>query len=240
MRRLREIIYINGNIDEKTFVFYGIEFRDFINYLPNPIDHILLLKHEYLGDFHYPTGFQYVKDEEVLELAKEEVYNYGDFCWVDFEDEKNLDELSKQDIAEVLYLAHMYKPLKTPFFEKLNNRFAYCAHDDGWYGKIYCKDIEEFGHVLEKVIKNSILKLRKRKLVDMESNLKEKLLKLSEDGLLIEVYKTYKDQRSIWIPIHTIGKFTDMDLMYNDLKIHKAKAKFQGYLVHQSKRWVLK
>lgn len=239
MRRLRDIIYINANIEEKTFIFYGIEFRDFISSLSENINNILLLKHEYFGDFHYPTGFEFVKDEEILELAKEEVYNYGDFCWVDFESENHLDKLSENEIAELLYLAHMYKPLKSPFLEKLNNRFAYCAHDDGWYCKLYCKDVNEFSSVLENVIKNTILRLRKRKLVNMDDDIKKELLKLSEDGLLIEVHRIGKDERNVWIPIYTIGNFTNMDNMYNDLDRHKFNAKYKGFLEHKNKKWIL-
>ena len=40
--------------------------------------------------------------------------------------------------------------------------------------------------------------------------------------------------------IYTIGKFTDMDEIYNDLEKHKKRAIKTGALEHSDKKWTLK
>ena len=44
-------------------------------------------------------------------------HGYGDFCWIDFEEEEALNELPSQAIAELLYLGHLKEHLKLPFYK---------------------------------------------------------------------------------------------------------------------------
>ena len=39
--------------------------------------------------------------------SRDGVYNYGDFCWVDFDEMEGLNELPGQILAELLYLGHV-------------------------------------------------------------------------------------------------------------------------------------
>lgn len=137
MLQTRNIIYLNYSSQEQCLYSLGVEFKEFINAIETPIN-ILLLEHQYFGeDFHYGSNFEFVQKDNLQDLLKENVYSYGDFCWVDFDQVQSLDSLSPDDVAELLYLGHMMKPLKSPIFPKLNNRYAYLAHDDGWYNKIF-------------------------------------------------------------------------------------------------------
>lgn len=132
------IIYINSDIQNHEFIYTGIVFSEFIAYIENPIQNLLLLKANYLKE-NIVHNFEIVEGLAAINrFANEDIYDYGDFCFVDFED-GTLDNLSSQQIAELLYLAHMFTPLKSPYFESLHNRFAYLAHDDGFFGKIYCR-----------------------------------------------------------------------------------------------------
>jgi hypothetical protein len=71
----------------------------------------------------------------------------------------------------------------------------------------------------------------------MNEELKHQLLSLASDGLLIDFDNILKVHKSIEIPIYQIGKFIDMDKMYNDKKVHIARAKYSAKLVYSNKNW---
>ncbi len=240
MRRLRDIVYINSNLEDQTVCYYGIEFKEFIPALNKPIDNILLLKHQYWdAEFHYPSRLEYLNTSGITGLTEENVYNYGDFCWIDFEAEDAIDLLEAEEIAELLYLGHLHKPLNSAFSSKLKNRFAYCAHDDGWHCLLYCKDIYDFTHVIASSIIKTVATSKRRKIYPLPDEIKNYLLQLSQNGLLLGFDKIYKDSKTIEFPIYTIGKFTNMDQMYNDLERHIGKSNFRAALVHKNKTWTI-
>lgn len=86
--------------------------------------------------------------ENILELCKEDIYGLGNFHWIDYNDETALNNCSSQEKTEVLYLSHFGNPLKSPFFHKLNNKFFYLDHDDGWVCKLFCKNMLVFGYII--------------------------------------------------------------------------------------------
>jgi hypothetical protein len=239
LRKLRDVIYINSNIDKNLVKFYGIQFKDFIKCTPNPINNVLLIEHEYSSEkYHIQSQFMYTTEENIHDLANDDIYNYGDFCWVDFNQETSLDLLEPQEIAELLYLGHKYSPLNSAFFQSLNNQYAYCAHDDGWICLLYCRNIEDFSHVIANYITGKLSTSKRRKIYPFDDELRLKLLENSLSGLLIDFDKIIKTERTIEIPIYQIGKYDDMDEMYNDIKIHRTNSKNKAWLVHKNKKWV--
>lgn len=239
MRKLRDVVYINSD-DEKGLVkFYGIQFKDFIRCTPNPIDNALLIEHEYWSEkYHLPSRFMYTTKENIDDLINEDIYNYGDFCWVDFDEEKSLDLLKAQEVAELLYLGHKYIPLNSAFFPSLNNQYAYCAHDDGWICLLYCRDIEDFSHVITNYIINNLSGSKRRRIYQFSNDLRLKLLEVSRNGLLIDFDQLIKGYRTIEIPIYQIGKYDDMDDMYNDIEMHRHSSKNKAWLVQKNKECV--
>lgn len=134
MPKSRDLIYLNVDPSENRIVTYGIEFKEFIYALDRPLDNILMLSGYFSeGEFEFTTNCEYVPKETIPRIINEDVYRLGDFCWVDFEDIDGLRSLKPAEVAELLYLGHMKKPVTSAFFEKLQNRFAYLAHDDGCF-----------------------------------------------------------------------------------------------------------
>lgn len=137
---LRDLIYVNGKEHyDQCFYSYGIEFYEFMSCVPHRPENLILLKHQFEDarrNIH--SGFDYVTSQEIDGLTEDDVYGYGDFCWVDVQKEEDLDRLTKLQIAELLTFAHLAEPLHvTP-----KARFAYYAHDDGWFNKLYVSDLE--------------------------------------------------------------------------------------------------
>jgi hypothetical protein len=206
--------------------------------LENPLENILVLAGYFSeGEFDFNTRCDFIRKEIIGDIINDNVYRLGDFCWVDFMDTEALESLEPREVAELLYLGHMMKPVDSPFFDKLNNRFAYLAHDDGWHNTFYCRNLYEFEHIIGKII---LLKLKlrfKRKAVpEIPLEISAKLIEYAQDGLLID-FDRIIGGRSLEIPIYTIGKMLDMDDMYNNLQRHLQRAKFGASLVLRKSRW---
>ncbi|RAK13854.1 hypothetical protein B0I26_1464 [Anoxybacillus vitaminiphilus] len=238
MRRLRDVFYINAFPETNEIIYYGMELKEFLNYAPIEINHLLLLEAEYFGrGFSSRKKFEIVDKEEMDDFLKEHVYSYGNFCWVDFNQKENVEELEPMEIAELLYLGHMFKPLKSPFFERIDNRYAYLAHDDGWYCKLYCRYLDDFKEIIANKVIGMVSTSKRRKIYAFSEELKQVLFSLAVDGLLIDFSNTLRSSNSIEIPIYTIGKFIDMDEMYNGLRRHIGRSRYSAKLVHKNKKW---
>ncbi len=242
---IRDLIYINGNINEKCFITYGIEFKEFVYSLPSSIPNILLLKHQYdESDFHFGTLLDYVEGEQVHKLAQDHVYGYGNFCWIDVEDISSLNLLEPHDLAALLYLGHYQKPLNSQFNNKLNNQFVYLAHDDGWFNKTYYKDIYDMKHLMSRIVPLKIASLNQKRfsLLRKKSEypplplvLVNTLLTLTNDGLLIDFQHMIHTRKDVQVPVYTIGEFLDMDEMYNEVDEHKKASKLRANLILNKK-----
>lgn len=134
-------------------------------------------------------------------------------------------------------MGHKYAPLNSAFFPSLNNQYAYCAHDDGWICLLYCRNIEDFSHVITNYIINILSTSKRRKIYEFDNDLRLKLLEISYNGLLIDFDQLIKTDRTIQIPIYNIGKYDNMNEMYNDIKMHKNNSKNKAWLVQKNKEW---
>ncbi|MBS4205310.1 hypothetical protein [Lederbergia citrea] len=225
----RELIYVHMNNSDHFVLSYGIEFSEFIKGIPVQIPNVLLLRHKFEeGHFNMHTKLDYADSDMIRKLLVENVYGYGDFCWIDFEDEEHLDQLSGQEIAEILYLGHLKDHLRLPFYGKLSNRFAYLAGDDGWCNKIYYRSWNHFYMMLGQVISTKIngqkekfvFGLWKKKAVPaVPPEILHPFSNYMKEGLAFSIEKAVKSRQQIEIPVWVIGDFYDMDAMYEEYEL---------------------
>lgn len=240
MRKLRDVFYINADSSKNQIQYYGLEFKEFLQFVPVDLTKILLLESEYYGaGYRSKYRFEAVDESEIEDLISDNIYGYGNFTWVDYNDKDNIDKLTPREVAELLYLGHTHEPIDSPFLERINNRYAYLAHDDGWYCKIFCKYMDDFSEVIANKIVKMATNLKRRKIYPIDENIKSALLEFADAGLVIDFSNIMKFDKSIEVPIHVIGKFGDMDEMYNNLQRHIMKAKYSAKLVHKNKKWVI-
>lgn len=224
---IRDIIYIHINEREQYTITYGIEFVEFAQTLLEKLNNLLLLKHNFDdGEFNMHTLHEFVPKERLNKLMADDVYGYGNFCWIDFEEEEALNELPSQAIAELLYLGHLKEHLKLPFYNHLSNRYVYLAHDDGWFNKTYYRDFSDLYQMLGEVIpekmsqtkiEKTLLGLKKKRTYPSISNDILRLLKpLMREGALISIKDIDQNRMRIEIPIWSIGDFSNMDDMYEE------------------------
>lgn len=225
---IRDLIYIHLNQIDRYVISHGIEFEEFVSTFSTSFHHhLLLLAHRFDdADFNMHTLLEYCPEERINKLAAEDVYGYGNFCWIDFTEEEMLNELTGQEMAELLYLGHHKHHLKLPFYNKLGNRFVYLAHDDGWFNKTYYRSLKDFFQLLSEVIsrklgglksEKSILGIRKKRVYPPVN--KEILLSLEpyiKEGICISLRDSDHQRTRIEIPIWVIGDFADMDDMYEE------------------------
>ncbi|WP_445490607.1 hypothetical protein [Niallia sp. 03133] len=224
---IRDVIYIHLHEKERFVLSYGIEFSEFFQILGESIPSILLLKHKFEeGEFHSHTMLEYVPKPKLAKLVKEDVYGYGDFAWIDFEETEALDILEGQTIAELLYLGHIKDHLKAPFYQQLDNQFVYLAHDDGWFNKTYYKNLDKFYHLVCEVIASKLSQLKlekallglkkKRTYPPITNQIMAVLKDYMKEGMVLSIQKTVQNRFRLEIPIWVIGDFSNMDSMYEE------------------------
>lgn len=227
---IRDLIYVHLNQTDQYVMSCGIEFDEFVASFSGSLNHLLLLAHHFDdADFNMHTLLEYCPVDRIKKLAAEDVYSYGNFCWIDFAEEEVLDELTGQEIAELLYLGHQKHHLKLPFYNKLDNRFVYLAQDDGWYNKIYYKSFKDFFQLLSEVIAEKLGKLKldkallgmgkKRTYPNVNKEILLTLTPLIKEGICISLRAADRQRTRIEIPIWVMGDFSNMDDMYEDYEL---------------------
>lgn len=232
-KNIRDMIYVSHNQQSNCFYSYGIEFHEFMNCIENPPDNLLLLQHRFdNAQWNYHSRFDYVTKLEMNELIADNVNGYGDFCWVDFANEENLDSLSHNEIAELLFFGHLAKPLN----EIPKIRFAYYAHDDGWFNKLYVTDLHDYEVLLARVITRKLQLLKNTEICAISNDIASQLMRFTLEGMFIDLLEVVENETGFKIPIAFIGHFTDMDHVYDyRSKITDAKI----WLVHSIDGWKL-
>ena len=96
-------LYVLISKDEQNTIFSGITFKDFLKCTPIPIKNILLPKAIFVGN-KYVYNFELLEGEnEINKLLSENIRNYGDFYFIDYEDSFNINDLKYEHVAEILY-----------------------------------------------------------------------------------------------------------------------------------------
>lgn len=242
---IRDLIYIHHHNLDQYVISYGIEFKEFMASFSSNLNYLLLLKHHFNdAEFNMHTLLEFVPQEKINKLINDGVYGYGNFCWLDFAEVEGLNELNGQEIAEILYLGHLKQHLKHPFYQKLTNRFAYLAHDDGWFNKIYYREMGDFYEMLGNVVgtklseihtKKTFFNLRKsREFPPVPGKTLTQVSNFLREGLVISLRKREETRQRLEIPIWVVGDFLDMDDMYEEaLKFENAPC--QAKLVYEKK-----
>ncbi|KRG16235.1 hypothetical protein ACA30_02750 [Virgibacillus soli] len=216
------------NDSDRFVISSGITFSDFIDGIPLDLPNLLLIRHKFEEcHFNMHLLLEYVDEEILKKLATDDVQGYGDFCWLDFSEEEYLNQLSGQEIAEILYLGHFKDHLKQPFYRKLQNQFVYLTGDDGWLNKTYYQSWEPFysmlGAVISRKITNqreiSFLNFRKKKIVPaIPGKILRSFTNDMKEGLVISIEKANRNRSVIEIPLWIVGDFYDMDSMATEFE----------------------
>lgn len=230
----KNLIYVHMNYTHKYVLSYGIEFPEFMDSIPFKPANLLLLKHKFEdGYFNMHTLLHYASEEGIQQLMNDHVDRYGDFCWIDFTDEDDLNEMESQSLAELLYLSHMKAPLRPPFYRILGNQYAYLTQEDGFFNRTYYKHWEHFYGMLGGVLSTKISpkrersffgRLRSRSIPPVPLEVLQVYTDFMCEGLAFSLEKVTVDRQRAVIPIWVIGDFQDMDEMVEEFEVRSRRA----------------
>lgn len=239
----RTLIYINVNFENHQLIYSGIEFAEFITYLTKPIENIMTItggSDVILTESKDERGLELFEGYDIIQkLTRENVHSLGNFCFVDYIAPHKTNELREEQIAELLYLGHMFKPLYSPFFNELQNRFAYLSHDDGFFCKLYYRNLEDFLDVINGKIVSLTKSLTKKDINDIDIYTLKNLLQIAETGLLLDFGEAGANNNEFFVNAYSIGKRTNIDEIINGRKKLKENALNQKCLKYKLEKWSL-
>lgn len=145
---MRNYLYIWHDAHEQFIVASGIEFKDFVPTLRGVGGVLLIDGKSDTANYDVRSGFPIVMQSGLPLLAREDIYSWGNYVWVDFS-EASCPNIADSEIAELLFFGHRGRPLRAHDFPSLRNRFMASIHDDGWYLKLYYSRWEDMQEFLE-------------------------------------------------------------------------------------------
>jgi hypothetical protein len=246
-KQVRDYLYIHTSEDPASFVICGMQFKEFIEAYGNGFDLLLLRPEFWPGHYHLKSRFQYVKSLEIFNLLEENIYRFGDFHTTDMPNYQLLDSIPDFEIAELLYLSHIGKPLNTTFSSHLQNTFFYHAHDDGFFTRLFLKSPEIMKILVGKIIISKIKDLFNRKLPNLDLSLLDIIEQKSKQGLFIELSEIEKTNSifefSIYLPPQEFSPYSNtsnigIDEFFNKIEKYKGLSK-KRKIVLRKRQWSL-
>ncbi|MEI5909399.1 hypothetical protein WAK64_20435 [Bacillus spongiae] len=246
---ISDFLYIHTKSAENYALSCGISFQEFATVFSEELQHLLLLQHPVdFPSFHFPTRFDYVQKEDLASLVTD-IKENSDFSWVDFGDLAGLDELTGEEIGQLLYFAHMKKPLYSPLFNRLNNHFAYLSYNEGLTTQTYYRDFNQFYSMLSTVIVNKLVMHKKEKKLFSKKTMKvapiptEILKHLEEklnEGVAFSLVKSVISRGKVQVPFWIMGDYQDLNEMKEDFG-EKSRRNASGMLMYdrREKEWQL-
>lgn len=221
-------LYIHMSEVDQFVIFSGITLKQFFSSI-EPLPNLLLLKHRFEdGSFNMHTMFDYVSGgQEIAKFVKEMDDNKEDLCWVDFVDEKKVNELTPREIAELLYISHKREPITSPFFTKLRNRYVYYSSKNDKMTKVYFRNLDDSENLVtrflnnlikDKVSINSFWKRKTKKIIPaLDAAFFKAYRPYEKDGVLVSLFKMEKPENSFGLEIRNLMDFDFPDEVWDDL-----------------------
>lgn len=219
-------LYVHMNDVDHFVVYSGLSLKQFFAAM-DPMKNILLLKHSYEdGSYNMHTQFDYISSGDMPVFMKKLPDMQKDFCWVDFDSEKNVNSLTPHEQAELLYFSHKREPLLSAFSNKLQNRYAYyhCASDK--MTKIYFRFLADSEMLVSNVF-NQVIREKegtgsfwRRKARKSTPNLDSLVLRgfrsFAKEGALLSLYMDKSGKYGI--EVRTLANYNFPDEVWDDLK----------------------
>jgi hypothetical protein len=137
---VRDHLYLWRN-SANSLVASGIEFRDFLPPLRDAGGVILLAHRHNSAVLDTATGLGYVPQHGLTALATANVYDFGDFVWLDYPVGR-FPAVAPDDLVDLAEFAKTGSPRGPIVLPSVGNRMLAFAHDDGWRLSLFYADWE--------------------------------------------------------------------------------------------------
>ncbi len=210
MSELRDnVVYVHLEKLTHMVLSYGIKMEDFVNSVDHVPEKILSIAPVNLeNEIDINTGLNMVigqKNVKKYLLNRQEKKR----SWVDFEDQYNLEEVKPREVSELLYLGHAYSHLRSPFYYKLQNNYAFLTLPNGSL-KIYYRYLNDFYTVFSYSLlqhatasfrdKRPIMSLRQR-IAPLPEELVQELMPVFLNGAVFDFNTVQATNTQLKIPV---------------------------------------
>jgi len=155
------------------------------------------------------TRFRYIEAHELATFSSRYLNNQTTFTAIDFPDYHVLESLSDHEIAEILFLSHMERGLKTPFLHSIQNEIAFFNEANDRHSSLYIRDWASINRFLQSVLQS----------------------KLDRDIRNIS-FVPY-----ITISFYVAGRYEDMSVLEEDFDAKKESIALKGQLTYRRRTW---
>ncbi len=207
MNKEKQLIYLKTNPVEHEYICMGISVYDIWKAIKTINTDIVLIKSDDLGD-KCINNFEIIYEDNIDDFLSK--YRYGDLCFMDCNNREKMYELNDNEIAEMLFIGHMNRPLNSPFVEKIGNKIVYIGHDNNYFCKLYCINNNDFYSVINIKFQSYIHDKYK-----INIHLGYSFMEECINGLLIDLDDIYISNRNVVMPYYVIGFFNNMDEIIN-------------------------
>lgn len=221
-------LYIYLNEADQFALFSGLTFAQFMDAMKMP-KNLLLLKHSYDdASFNMHTHLEFVAQEELPQLRKAIGNKKSEFCWIDFKNERQLNALSPQEQAELLYVGHKKEAVRPPFYATLQNEFVYLSSEEEQTTKIYFRYMERLNELVGNYFTQVIRREEngqnfwRRKTKDLIPELPKEILdSLKNDyreGVLVSLANPEKTKNTIELHVRSVEEISFLDEFWSDIR----------------------
>lgn len=141
-------LFVHGNDGQNFALFSGLTFPTVLNYYQDTRV-LVMLEHGFEdASFDMHTHFEYIVQDDFRDFTRSLQDQKSRLCLLDVEDEKRLVQLTPQEQAELLYVAHKKETFRSPFYHTLQNRFVYLADENERIAKLYFRDYKEMTRLI--------------------------------------------------------------------------------------------
>lgn len=200
------MIYIKINPLKHEYICMGITASDVYRALNTDI---VLIKSDYLGD-ECINNFEIIRSENIDKYLSE--YRFGDLCFIDCNNIESVREVTDNEIAQMLFIGHMKRPMNSPFINKLGNSIVYMGHDDDYFCKLYCVSCDVFLDILNMKLRSYTGQYYK---ISKNSDC---FFKDCADGILIDLAGIAGNNENRRLIYYVIGEVDNMDEIINNRK----------------------
>lgn len=220
-------LFVHMNDLNQFVIFSGITLKQFFNAV-SPPPNLLLLKHGYHNSlFNMHTQLDFVPKEDIGNFVKKMDDYSGDICWLDFLNEKDVNQLTPMEQANLLYLSHKKEPVNSAFSSILKNRYVYYSAKHEKSTKVYFRHLSDSELLISNVY-NQLIKEKesngsfwRRKSNVTIPKLDPESLKVYRDfakeGALLSLYKMEKSNKGYGVEIRTLSDYDYPDEVWDDL-----------------------
>lgn len=228
-----ETTYVHLDTITNAVLSKGFTMNEYKDAVKRPIKNILLLNApKGVGEYDPHTGFRMIRGiAKIQEYFEQGQYaSTGSSKWIDFESVELMRQLTPVEISELLYIAHTYTHLHSPFYYKLQNNYIHLTLPEGMT-KVYYRKLDQFYSLLSVNITNNLEKKindkrnvflfkKTKKITRIPVSEVKYLLPLLEEGIVFSFKKLKINQEIYEIPIYLAEdrlKFVDRDFPEKDL-----------------------